>query len=70
MNAKKHVVGAPNVDPCSSALWFSGWKVPPAQAPSDERGDSVTQAPRTWLLATGWKRHGLVVQNEHPHALP
>ncbi len=26
----KHVRGASGVDPCSSAFWFDGWKLPPS----------------------------------------
>jgi hypothetical protein len=68
MNAKKHMVRAPNLDPCSTAAWFSGWRTPRAQAPPGECTGPVTQAPRTWLLGTGWKRHGLVGLNERPGA--
>jgi len=51
------------VDPCSSALWFDGWKVrlprPWANAPpTDTDGQSVVVPPRTWLLRDGWRRGG------------
>jgi hypothetical protein len=42
------------IDPFSSAASFDGWagSAAPAAAPD------VTSEPRTWLLASGWKRHG------------
>ena len=47
----------PRVDPYSSGQWFDGWRSPP-------RGKPVlpapTAAPSTWLLATGWRRLGLL----------
>ncbi|MBV8755814.1 MAG: transposase [Deltaproteobacteria bacterium] len=58
------------IDPASSAAWFSGW--------SDRvRADEVwkrellglpkpTAEPTTWLLTTGWKRHGLLRFDERP----
>jgi REP element-mobilizing transposase RayT len=66
MNAKKHLADAPNIDPCSSAVWFTGWRTAPAQAPPAERSKPVTQTPRTWLLGRGWKMHGLVAPSEQP----
>jgi putative transposase len=70
MNAKKHIASAANIDPCSSAVWFNGWRTPPAHGPSGEYSEPVTQAPRTWLLGTGWKRYGLVAPNEKPARTP
>jgi hypothetical protein len=64
MNAKKHMASAPNVDPCSSAPWFTERKTLAAHAPLDEK--PVTQAPETWLLRTGWKRYGLLALTERP----
>jgi REP element-mobilizing transposase RayT len=66
MNAKKHIANAPNVDRCSSAVWFADWKEPLARAPPQE--DPITQPPQTWLLRTGWKRYGLVGLTEQPSA--
>ena len=53
-----HVSG---IDPYSSAWWFDGWSSkrwrkgvgPPQQ-------ESCVQPARTWLLRTGWRRHGLI----------
>ena len=50
------------VDECSSARWFSGWKQPlpvPDTPPP-------TASPRTWLLRTGWLRHGRIHFTEGP----
>ena len=69
LNARRHLAkrGAslpkqPRVDPASSGRWFHGWfggsggtTDPPAVAP-----------PRTWLLAVGWRRFGLI----HPAEVP
>jgi REP element-mobilizing transposase RayT len=68
MNAKKHILGAPSFDPCSSAASFTGWTFPPSQALPRVNDGSVTQPAKTWLLRTGWKRHGLIGPAERPHA--
>ncbi len=58
------------IDPASSAAWFTGWVQP-------VRGDEPwkrallalpppTAPPATWLLSTGWKRHGLLRFDERP----
>jgi hypothetical protein len=48
------------LDPASSARWFEGWRRDRA-IESDTRDipPPVTRA-RTWLLAIGWRRHGLL----------
>jgi REP-associated tyrosine transposase len=66
MNAKKHIADAPNFDPCSSAAWFTGSKLPLAQAPPLDCDELITQRPQTWLLRAGWTKHGLVAPNERP----
>jgi REP element-mobilizing transposase RayT len=67
MNWKKHLDRATDFDPCSSAWSFTGWKVPPSVGPPEELPvDPVTQLPLTWLLRTGWKRHGLISASERP----
>jgi len=67
MNRRKHAPGARACDPCSSAYWLDGWKVPPSLAPPsrDEDGAPVKR-PRTWLLKRGWKRWGLISEVERP----
>jgi hypothetical protein len=52
------------VDPASSSRWFSGW----AQ-PTEPPADAPAVAPaRTWLLRTGWRRHGLIRPDEIPRS--
>jgi REP element-mobilizing transposase RayT len=54
-------VGAGAPDRFSSAGAFDGWR---DAAPANE--PQVTSPPRTWLLATGWRRRGLVSRTELP----
>jgi hypothetical protein len=69
-NLRRHVRGALGLDRCSSSWWFDGWREAPgvvlaladAGAP---RSPPVAPA-RTWLLAEGWRRHGLVSAFEVP----
>jgi len=62
MNRRKHGGEERGLDPCSSALYFDGWRQPiwtvPPAAP-------VVRA-RTWLAAVGWRRHGLIDFDERP----
>jgi hypothetical protein len=65
-NWVKHVRGASGVDPCSSAFWFDGWKLPPSSGPPDWNVETPPiVCPRTWLARIGWKRLGLVSRSEH-----
>lgn len=70
LNARRHAAKAHaalrrtvRLDPASSARWFEGWKrrVPSAEddAPAHAERPPVARA-RTWLLAVGWRRHGLL----------
>ena len=70
LNARKHaserVPAAPDtrgcVDRASSGRWFEGWAerlAPVADRPAVAR-------PQTWLLRTGWRRHGLIRSDEVP----
>ncbi|HEY2387333.1 MAG TPA: hypothetical protein VGK30_10250 [Candidatus Binatia bacterium] len=73
LNARRHAVHARGalrrmvrLDPASSGRWFDGWKAGtpigidaldgPAALPTRR---AVARA-RTWLLAVGWRRHGLL----------
>ena len=69
LNGRRHAaqhgkkLGKGRVDPASSGRWFDGWR--------DRRGvgapdPPVVAEPRTWLLATGWRRHGLLWLDEVP----
>ncbi len=72
LNARRHaaavrsrLAGAVRLDPASSARWFDGWKREKLR-PEVARGgtEDAPQRPvsraRTWLLAVGWRRHGLL----------
>jgi REP element-mobilizing transposase RayT len=49
------------VDPFSSGPFFDGWSATPRRCESACRGTGPPILPAsTWLLATGWKRAGLV----------
>jgi hypothetical protein len=63
MNAKKHLRVALDLDPCSSASRFDGWKTPLETGPPNR---PVVELAETWLLRTGWKRHGLIGREERP----
>lgn len=73
-NARKHAQKAGRalqaslgrVDPASSGRWFTGWQ---RQLPSALDPPAVARA-RSWLLRTGWLRHGLVSLAEVPGARP
>jgi len=77
LNARRHAAQghtsrqpapAVRLDPASSARWFDGW----SRRPRDEReppaAPSPTSAPRTWLLAVGWRRRGLIDPSDVPGA--
>ena len=64
-NYKKHYAitsGAPRIDPCSSARWFDGWIV----VRQKDDGPRPTEPPRTVLLRSAWKVHGLIHPGERP----
>lgn len=47
-------------DSCSSAAWFDGWRTR-GTIKCVARGSPTVSVPKTWLLTTGWRRHGLLV---------
>jgi len=61
-NWRKHMPGLRGLDPCSSALWFRGWR----RAIPTEAARSPVAAPRTWLAAVGWRLLGLIGAEEAP----
>jgi putative transposase len=61
-NARKHGIHTFGPDPCSSGAWFDGWRGGPTSAVASP----VTVLARTWLLKTGWRRHGLLDVRELP----
>ncbi|CAN5810752.1 hypothetical protein BH11MYX2_BH11MYX2_12230 [soil metagenome] len=61
------------IDKFSTAIRFDGWKEHANgvrwSVPADYE-ELVVWEPRTWLLTTGWRRHGLISYYERPaHAL-
>src|SRR6266571_584745 len=62
MNLRKHRGGERGLDPCSSAVYFDGWRDPLQTAPPPA---PVVRA-RTWLAAVGWRRLGLLGLEERP----
>jgi REP element-mobilizing transposase RayT len=65
LNARRHarkLVGRVLLDPASSARWFDGWRqdgTPTTKEDGETSTRPVARA-RTWLLMTGWRRHGLL----------
>ncbi len=70
LNARKHWKerhGTPppvRLDEASSARWFEGWKR--RIAGLLVRDPPEVASAHTWLLAVGWRRHGLVDPGEVP----
>jgi REP element-mobilizing transposase RayT len=69
LNARRHLAKTGRalprlaaIDPASSGRWFEGWRfgIPPAHD-----SPAIAEA-RTWLLGTGWRRHGLIRPDEVP----
>ena len=51
-----------SIDPYTSAPWFDGFRE--KLLPLPEGAERPTAAARTWLLGTGWRRHGLLSVRE------
>jgi len=56
------------VDPFSSATFFDGWRDGPFTRPFwiFDRGRPPVAPPTTWLLSSGWRRHGAIDPREVP----
>ena len=71
---KPSIQSVPAPDPASSGRWFDGWCVATAPrtsaAPHAGALNSVevceVASPQTWLLKTGWRRHGLIDPSDVP----
>ncbi len=63
-NARKHRGVMREVDLCSSAPWFAGWRTPPRAVQVEK---PVVDA-RTWLLTHGWRKWGLLAPDEAPRS--
>lgn len=71
-NAKKHGKAARTasfLDPYSSAAWFDGFCDRRARDPTAD-GTWRPPRPRTWLLAVGWRRRGLLRTTDAPKGAP
>ncbi len=72
LNARRHAAaaraklsGAIRLDPASSGRWFDGWKREKvkevvAEGTEDTEQQRPVSPARTWLLAVGWRRYGLL----------
>jgi REP element-mobilizing transposase RayT len=67
-NWRKHLPDARGIDPRSSGWWFTGWRQSPSGVPPDwdDREHAPVMLPRTWLGRDGWRKRGLVDQDERP----
>jgi putative transposase len=58
------------VDPFSSAISFGGWKElegrPFGFRPPPTYASLIVWLPKTWLLSTGWRKHGRIGAREVP----
>ncbi len=73
LNARRHAAQAGRtlsrafaIDPASSGRWFAGWRRPVGKTGPPPPGIMPVAQPRSWLLAVGWKRSGLL----NPDAIP
>ena len=60
--ARKTISKGLRIDPASSGRWFDGWR---RRQPLTEDRPAVARA-RTWLLTSGWRRHGLLDPGDVP----
>jgi REP element-mobilizing transposase RayT len=67
LNARRHAARtgrtlsrAFRIDPASSGRWFDGWR----ESATPPLGRAPVANPRSWLLAVGWRRRGLVGTTE------
>jgi REP element-mobilizing transposase RayT len=71
-NIRKHTfqrtgrAGAAEIDQASSGRWFTGWKTRDAPIHAGAGLPREVALPKTWLLAAGWKKHGLIALAEIP----
>jgi REP element-mobilizing transposase RayT len=73
LNARRHadqagrtLSRAIGIDPASSGRWFDGWRRPVGEAGPAPSGAIPVAQPRSWLLAVGWKRTGLLTPTRFP----
>lgn len=54
------------LDPYATGHAFDGWHDAPPRPKPGDREAFLVWYPKTWLLSTGWKRHGLIPSWEVP----
>ena len=67
-NARRHGLALVGADPCSSAPWFDGWRAAVREGGAAVERPLWLRAARTWLLARGWRRLGLLDPTARPAA--
>lgn len=67
-NFRKHEAAKAKqvLDPCASGRWFDGWASGPVEGGEDSHEEPPVVSGRSWLLTTGWRRHGLIDPFETP----
>jgi hypothetical protein len=62
-NGRHHGVHQGTFDPASSAAWFDGWRADARRlaAAAAPAGPAFVAAAHSWLLRSGWRRHGRLV---------
>ena len=80
LNARRHAAqrGRSNprdwMDPCSSWVWFDGWKDCPSALIREVRAmpdvEPCTAEPATWLMRVSWRRYGMIAINDVPGPCP
>jgi hypothetical protein len=72
LNARRHAAKAGRtlsracgIDPASSGRWFDGWQNSGSEVLCATRAPTVSR-PRSWLLAAGWRRRGLLEPDDIP----
>ena len=67
-NARKHRIEIAGADPCSSGPWFDGWLGGECDDGAAVERPAWLRAARSWLLAHGWRRLGLLELGSRPGA--
>ncbi|HVS19488.1 MAG TPA: hypothetical protein VMT18_12860 [Planctomycetota bacterium] len=65
-NARRHGIETAGADPYSSGPWFDGWRGGERNDPAAVERPAWLPAARTWLLARGWRRTGLLEVSARP----